>query len=282
MKLLAISGGPDSMFLLNQYRNRKIVVAHVNYHKREDSNVDENIVRDFCEKHKIPIFVLNVKKKPTGNFQNWARDIRYEFFRKIYKENNCNELLMAHHKDDFLETALMQQESNRNPKHFGMYKKNNLYGMKIKRPFLNLYWKSEILKDLEERKIGYAIDSSNEQPIFSRNKIRISLNKKTDKEKQDLFRWFVMSNKILKKKNKIINNLFLKWEKSEFDCLFINKNKYADSLIYELVHRNFQDIKLSQSKIDGIKQFIKGKDGGKKFMLNNTMYLTKKNNKLTW
>ena len=69
-KLLAISGGPDSMFLLNQYKKKDIVVAHVNYNKRTDSNIDEQIVRDFCLLHNIKLEVLNIKETPKGNFQS--------------------------------------------------------------------------------------------------------------------------------------------------------------------------------------------------------------------
>ncbi len=68
--LLAVSGGPDSMFLLNWYKSKNVVVAHVNYHKREDSDIDEKIVRAFCESNNIPLEVLSVSQKHVGNFQN--------------------------------------------------------------------------------------------------------------------------------------------------------------------------------------------------------------------
>ena len=85
--LLGVSGGPDSMFLLNLLKNKNIIVAHVNYNKRETSKVDEEIVVDFCKKNNIKYFVLNLKKhNEQGNFQNIARIQRYEFFKKIYDE----------------------------------------------------------------------------------------------------------------------------------------------------------------------------------------------------
>jgi len=70
MYLLAVSGGPDSMFLLNEYHRRHIVVAHVNYNSRKTSKRDEQIVRDYCEYHNIKLEVLNVKEKPKGNFES--------------------------------------------------------------------------------------------------------------------------------------------------------------------------------------------------------------------
>jgi tRNA(Ile)-lysidine synthase len=46
---------------------------------------------------------------------------------------------MAHHKDDFIETALMQQKSNRLPSYFGIKRKNYLYEMHIYRPYVLSY-----------------------------------------------------------------------------------------------------------------------------------------------
>ena len=50
--ILGISGGPDSMFLLDKMRclNFDFVVAHINYHKREESNQDEKLVKEYCQK----------------------------------------------------------------------------------------------------------------------------------------------------------------------------------------------------------------------------------------
>jgi tRNA(Ile)-lysidine synthase TilS/MesJ len=54
--ILAVSGGPDSMFLLDKMRSEayNLVVAHVNYKKRIDSDWDEKIVRDYCQTYSLP------------------------------------------------------------------------------------------------------------------------------------------------------------------------------------------------------------------------------------
>jgi len=48
--VLAVSGGPDSMFLLDNLRQKryKLIVAHVNYHKRKESDRDEELVKEYC------------------------------------------------------------------------------------------------------------------------------------------------------------------------------------------------------------------------------------------
>ena len=84
--LVAVSGGPDSMALLHKltsYKN-KFVVCHVNYKTRNESDYEENMVRDFCKKNNF-IFEYNVvKKNNIANFQDSARVFRYTFFKEMY------------------------------------------------------------------------------------------------------------------------------------------------------------------------------------------------------
>ena len=51
MKLIAISGGVDSMLLAYKYRNKDVVLAFVNYNVRNDTNIDQKIVEEFSKKY---------------------------------------------------------------------------------------------------------------------------------------------------------------------------------------------------------------------------------------
>ncbi|MCK5867332.1 MAG: tRNA lysidine(34) synthetase TilS [Mycoplasmataceae bacterium] len=281
MKLLAVSGGPDSMFLLNWYKNKKIVVACVNYNIREDSNNDQKIVEDFCRENNIPYEILSISEEYKGNFQSWARKIRYDFFKEVYIKYQCTQLMTGHHRDDFLETSLMQQRSQRTPEYFGIRKNNIINDMKVYRPFIDLYWKNEILWYLKQDKIKFAIDSSNNEPIYERNKIRIELKEKSAKEKKSIVKWFKLSNKILKKKHTKINIIYKKWEKKEFKTDYLNLyDKYKEELAYKFIHTHFQDVKLKKGMLDAFIQFANGKDGGKTFIINGAHSITKKKRKL--
>ena len=57
--IVSVSGGPDSMFLLDNMRKEgyKIIVAHVNYQKRKESNYDENLVRNYCQEYSLSLEV---------------------------------------------------------------------------------------------------------------------------------------------------------------------------------------------------------------------------------
>lgn len=91
--IAGVSGGPDSMALLDQLvtgrlivdemQNTKldITVCHVNYHHRSTADRDQKITEDYCRKHDLKCRVFHADpEKCSENFQSWARDVRYGFF----------------------------------------------------------------------------------------------------------------------------------------------------------------------------------------------------------
>ena len=266
------------MFLLNEYKNKDIVVAHVNYNLRKSSTRDQKIVESFCNKNNIELRTLIIKTKPSKNIEAWAREIRYDFFKEIYDEFNCTKLMTGHHRDDFLETALMQQSSGRVPEFFGIRKKRVINDMIVVRPFINLYWKAEILVELKKSKVDFGIDETNNDIKFTRNEIRARIETWPMKEKRSNVSWFKMSNKILKKKHKKIDSRYNKWENSNFAIKhFKNIDKYKEEIVFKLVHAKFGNVKLSKDKIASIISFIEGRDSNKVFKLNASTNITKKN-----
>lgn len=279
--LLAISGGPDSMYLLNHYKNKNIIVAHVNYHKRNDSNYDQEIVESFCKKYNIPFFLLEFSnQKISENFQNWARKFRYSFFEKIYNENNCNYLLVAHHKDDFLETIFLQKNKNKKINYWGIKKKNQLFNMNIKRPFLFKKWKKSIEKYNQKKNIPYATDSSNNENIYLRNQIRINLSSKTKIWKNFIIWKYKVKNYFLLLKNYKNQKILEKWEKTNFDISFLEQQKKQKEILFLFLHKYYENLKLSDNKMEGILSFLFGKERTGSFNLGKNQKLIKKKYKI--
>lgn len=280
--LLGVSGGPDSMLLLNYFKDKNIIVCHVNYCVREDSYNDENIVREFCKNNNIKLEVLNLKNHSyKGNFENEARKLRYEFYKKIYIKNKCDFLLLAHHKDDFLETAIMQKESKRFNLYYGIKKENFLWGMNIIRPFVDMLWKNDILNLCATFNLKYALDYTNELDLYSRNKVRNRLKKLSETEKEKMYLNYVEENL----KNALLETQILKlyeeWKDSNFDCDFILRNKAsANYLIYAFIHKHYDEVKLSSRKINSIYQFIVSSNRTANYKLNDFVILKKIKNKL--
>ncbi len=284
MKILAISGGVDSMVLAHHYRNKKnIVLAFVNYNIRNDTYIDQKIVEDFARKYKLKLekLILN-GSYPKENFENWARETRYEFFKRIYQKYKCDELIIAHHKDDFLETCIMQKEKNKSKLFFGIKQKTTLKSMKVNRPFLFKYWKDEIYEVAKKNNILYNDDYTNFDNKYKRNKIRNDYLAKLNKEqKEKILQDFLEVNK---KNQKIINEIkseYSSWSKSKFSCLNFQKYKYGEEIIKTYINKRSESINLNKNIITNIIKFIKSRGNNKKsFLLSNNNYLVKKNDRI--
>ena len=109
--VLAVSTGIDSMVLLDlvqKLKNVKIIVCHVNHHRRLQSDEEQQFITEYCQKNNIKCYVEELYFEETKNFQEVARIKRYQFFEKIIKLENAKYLLTAHHATDNLETILIR------------------------------------------------------------------------------------------------------------------------------------------------------------------------------
>ncbi len=224
------------MFLAYQYRHDKnVILAYVNYNIRDDTYIDQQIVENFAKKYHLKLEKLILDKNieyTNNNFENWARDIRYNFFKKLYIKYQCNQLLIAHHKDDFLETCIMQKEKNKEKLFFGIKEKIHLNKMNIFRPLLLKYWKQEIYDLVQKYKIDYHDDYTNFESNYKRNFIRNNiLNKYSLAEKEKLLNEFLDYNKSQSKIIKNIKKEYKEWFLTGFDLSFFSNLKYQQEII---------------------------------------------------
>lgn len=184
--LIAVSGGPDSMALLDMAfcSGSYIEAAHLNYHKRGSADRDEKIVSDYCEKRNIIFHRCDFDfEKYNGNFQAAARDARYDFFADVVKERKLDEVLVAHQKDDLIETYLMQKEKKLGVSYYGLKERNVINGVNVYRPLLK-YNKRQLQEYCDEHDIPYGIDESNLSDDYVRNQIRHKKIERWDDEKK--------------------------------------------------------------------------------------------------
>ena len=178
--VLGVSGGPDSLFMLNILNNLKeklqieLVVAHINHMIREEADQEEEFVRQFCEKINIPFYSkrIEVEKYANNNklgLEEAGRKIRYEFFEEICNTTGANKIAVAHNKNDKVETMIMH-----------MLRGSGISGLqgiqaqtnnKIIRPIIEIERK-DIEKYCEEQDLKPRIDKSNFDNTYTRNKIR--------------------------------------------------------------------------------------------------------------
>lgn len=209
--LLACSFGPDSMALFNMLLvgGYGFGVVHVNYMMRgQESEMETETLISLLKEKSIRYFASYIDGKIfSGNFQTKARETRYNFFSDIMLEEDYDALLTGHHKDDFLETYLMQKNSKRQTFYYGIKDEVILNGIKVLRPLLG-YYKQELLNYCHANDVPYAIDSSNLEKKYTRNKIRHNiLMKMSVAEKDALFKEVVKLNKTVEEKKDNLKKL---------------------------------------------------------------------------
>lgn len=178
--LIALSGGPDSVFALyffHKFLQRfkiEITAVHIHHQLRgTEADLDEILCKELCEKlkvdfHTVKINVKSFAKTNKLSIEEAARYLRYGEFRSAAEKMGCNKILTAHNMNDNTETVLLN-----------LFKGAGLAGVSgipierqnIIRPLLSLT-KDEILEYLRENKILYRIDSTNLSDDFQRNFIR--------------------------------------------------------------------------------------------------------------
>lgn len=182
--VVGVSGGPDSICLVNLLldiqKDQKIdldfemVVAHVNHMIRKDAGDDEKFVEDYCKKNKIPfiaktIDVLKIANQEKMGTEEAGRKARYLFFEEVLKHERATKIATAHTKCDQAETVLMN-----------LIRGTGLVGIKgiqakrdeiFIKPLLEIS-REEVEGYCREKKLQPRYDKTNDENIYTRNKIR--------------------------------------------------------------------------------------------------------------
>jgi len=190
--VVGVSGGPDSMTLLNMLlvlRNNKkfdfnIVVAHVNHAIRKEADEETKYVSDFCKKNNIDCFVKKEKvedlaKKNKIGTEEAGRKLRYDFFYEIAKKVNANKIATAHTANDNAETVLMN--IIRGASTSGLKGIEPIRDNLFIRPLIECT-RNEIEEYCNENSLNPKYDKTNKENIYTRNKVRNLLIPYIEKE----------------------------------------------------------------------------------------------------
>ena len=177
--LLAVSGGIDSMVMTNLFLRTEIKfgIAHCNFNLRgEESDGDEEFVRDYAEKRDIPFHVKRFETKSYAikngiSIQMAARELRYTWFDSILHKYGYSSIALAHNLNDNIETFLINLA--RGTGITGLTGIKPLSG-KLVRPLL-FATRQSITEYSYEYEVPFREDSSNAETKYVRNKIRHQL-----------------------------------------------------------------------------------------------------------
>ena len=174
--IIAISGGLDSVVLayLCQKINLNIVLAHCNFSLRDqESDTDEAFVVNLAKQLGVAVFTTRFNTnayvtKTKLSVQMAARELRYNWFELLSKEQKCDYVLTAHHADDNLETFLINLSRGTGLEGLtGIPQVNH----KIVRPLLP-FSRADIKTFAQRNYISWREDSSNASVKYIRNKLR--------------------------------------------------------------------------------------------------------------
>jgi tRNA(Ile)-lysidine synthase len=182
--VLAVSGGPDSVFLLeaisalkNKSGIKKISVCNLDHGLRGDESTGDSLfVKDLARSRGLEFIHkkidLNRTKLKSISTEEAAREARYRFFRESAEHIGANVIATGHTIDDQAETVLMRIVKGASLKGLvGISPAREDGDFRIIRPLIEIE-KQEIVKYLDGRGIPYRIDSTNREPIYFRNVVR--------------------------------------------------------------------------------------------------------------
>lgn len=187
--LLAVSGGIDSICLaslfLNSSAGRRFAVAHCNFHLRgEDSDSDEALVAAWCGRngvryHKADFDTEQYASSHNISIEMAARELRYDWFASLCKDNGYYGVAVAHNANDNAETLILNLLRGTGLRGItGMQvetvvpvTRDELSGVRLLRPML-YFSRKQIEEYVAANSLEYHDDRTNAETVYKRNRIR--------------------------------------------------------------------------------------------------------------
>lgn len=170
--VVAVSGGVDSVVLFDMVRQLpdvKLIVAHFDHGIREDSVEDRRFVQQMAMAHKLP-FTFSEGKLGPGASEDQARRARYAFLEKVRSAAGARAIILAHHQDDAIETAIINLLRGTGRR--GLSSLRERQG--IARPLLHVT-KRQLRAYALARRLEWREDSTNQDVAYLRNYVRHKL-----------------------------------------------------------------------------------------------------------
>ena len=177
--LVALSGGADSVCLLLLLKDLgyDIHAVHCNFHLRDsESDRDEAFCKEICERVNVQLHISHFDTKTYAQLHKMsiemaARELRYDYFEQLRNAINAEGIVVAHHKNDNVETLFINLIRGTGISGLTAMKPQN---GRIIRPLLCVT-RAEILQYLRDKEQDYVTDSSNLKNDVVRNKIRLDV-----------------------------------------------------------------------------------------------------------
>ncbi len=273
--IISVSTGVDSMVLLDIVckLDLNVIVVHFNHNKREQSKEEESFIKEFCNTKGISLYVKHITEEGS-NFQNNARSKRYAYLEEVASINNTNQILIAHHGNDNIETILIKILRGSYIKGYsGLKYKSTINNIDIYRPLLS-YSKDDVYQYASINNIKYYEDESNKDTTYLRNNIRINYVNNLVNNFDNAISKFNEYSSNLDEINKYLSKEISKYYK---DLMNIREFNNLDIVIKKGIISKMTEsfIELDKSKLDNIIEFILNKKFNSSIDIGNSYKLIK-------
>lgn len=175
--LVGVSGGADSIALLTVLveLGYSCIAAHCNFHLRGDESMrDEAFTEEYVRALNIPFLKTDFDTQDYASghrlsIEMAARELRYNWFEKQRVATGAQAIAVAHHRDDSVETLLMNLVRGTGIRGMSGIRPKNGF---VVRPLLAVS-REDIVDWLAKRDLGYVTDSTNLSDAYTRNFIRL-------------------------------------------------------------------------------------------------------------
>jgi tRNA(Ile)-lysidine synthase len=209
--IVAVSGGVDSVVLLDMLVNSivranntgiELIVAHFDHGIRPDSAKDRMFVESLASNFQLR-FVAGVGKLNPDASEELARNARYDFLRKVKKDNQASAIILAHHQNDLIETAIFNIIRGTGRRGLASLKSSK----ELIRPLLNTP-KAKLVEYAKTKNLSWRDDSTNNDLKYTRNYIRSKITPRLDsKARESLLNIIAKQTKLNDEIDDILNHL---------------------------------------------------------------------------
>lgn len=198
--IVGVSGGADSVSLLRLLHrlelNLELIAVYIDHGLRpEEIKVEKRTIKEYCRDLHIPFISksVNVRRYAADtkcSIEEAARILRHEALELIRTDQQASSIALAHTADDQVEEFFIRLMRGTSLK--------GLSGMQLKRDYiirpLLQESKAALLNYLRKKKVQFCQDSSNFNRQFLRNRVRLDLLPKLEKDFNPSIRKTILQN----------------------------------------------------------------------------------------
>ncbi len=291
--LVAVSGGVDSVVLLNLLAKKKLekftnhqlpstnydlTIVHFNHAIHAKSDAHEKFVKKLAEKYELEFFSEKAKKKLKSEAE--AREARYRFLQNVAKKVDADLIALAHHAGDQAETIL-----------FNLIRGSGITGLggmrevsgKLWRPLLQTP-KEKILTYAKHAKLKWVEDPTNLETKYSRNFLRKEILPKLKRLNPKFEDAIVRTGRIARENAELMSSLAAEWLqrfKKEKSINLAGFNSLPPTLKREVIRTIYLEEvgdlrRIEEKHLEEILTLARNPSGGKQKKLGKLTFQTAK------